>query len=144
MFECVCVCGVTNKETHSECLSFPTQAHKLHWSKPFLVLHPLRSSQIKKQDKPKYSLQRKIENSSFLWHENISGVYIWCETVSIHVRQNSLCSKARKSQIKCEATSGLNVAHTYTKKQNEERNQENKNKNPTHTVAFYPVQNVTW
>lgn len=144
MFEsvCVCVCVVWPTKKHIR-NAYPFQ-HKLHWSKPFLVLHPLRSSQIKKQDKPKYSLQRKIENSSFLWHENISGVYIWCETVSIHVRQNSLCSKARKSQIKCEATSGLNVAHTYTKKQNEERNQENKNKNPTHTVAFYPVQNVTW
>lgn len=114
--------GMTNKEIHSECLSFLTQACKLHRSKPFLVLHPLRSSQIKKQDKPKYSLQRKIENSSFLWHENISGVYIWCETVSIHVRQNSLCLKARKSQIKCEATSGLNFAHK-TRKQTKQNKQ---------------------
>lgn len=113
---------MTNKEIHSERRSFPTSEPKLHWSKPFLVLHPLKSSQIKKQDKPKYSLQRKIENSSFLWHENISGVYIWSETVSIHIGQNSPCSKARKSQIKCEATSGLNIA------QKTERNKKTKTK----------------
>lgn len=101
-------------KVHSECRSFMSRERKLHWSKTFLVLHPLRSSKIKtkqktRQAKPKYSLQRKIENSSF-WHENISGAYMWSETVSIHIGQNSPCSQARKSQIKCEATSGLNIA----------------------------------
>ena len=102
-FSCVCVCvcvcvggGVGEKEIHSECRSVPTREQKLHWSKPFLVLHPLKSSLKKQkkqtQDKPKYSLQRKIENSSFLWHENISGVYIWSQTVSIHLRQSGPCS----------------------------------------------------
>lgn len=103
---------MTNKEIHSECSSFPTQEHKLHWSKPFLVLHPLKSSLIKnhtKKTRQAKSLQRKIENSSFLSHENISGVYIGSKTVSIHIGQNSPCSKARKSQIKCQTTSGLNT-----------------------------------
>lgn len=91
-----------NKEVHSECRSFPTRENKLHWSKPFLVLHPLKSSLIKKktQDKPKYSSQRKIESTS-------------------GAKQSAFTSgravPAQRSQIKCEATSGLNIARKQKK-----------------------------
>lgn len=107
--------GMTNKEIHSECRSVPTRERKLHWSKPFLVLHPLKSSQIKKKTRQNIFYKGKYSIHLLLWHENTSRVYIRSETVSIHIGQNSPCSRARKLQIKCEATSWPNIAQKQTK-----------------------------